>query len=430
VKTIRSWDDGFAAEVAALRERGESDSGGVEEKVREIIADVRGQGDSALVEMAARFDGATLTPGTIRVPAADIAAARRTVDPEVIALIERAAERIRLFHREQMRRSWFVTDETGSLYGQNFSPVESAGLYVPGGKAVYPSTVLMNAIPAQVAGVRRIVICTPATGGEINPLVLATADVLGIGEIYRVGGAQAVAAMAWGTAAVPRVDKIVGPGNIWVATAKKMVYGRVSIDSIAGPSEIFVIADAGADPEWVAADLLSQAEHDEMASSVLLTDCAELAARVEAALAAQVATLARRDIAVKSLASRGRIIIVRDITEAFDLANELGPEHLEVLTADPLRWLARARYAGSVFFGPYTPEAVGDYLAGPNHVLPTGGAARFSSSLGVDDFLVRSNVLAVTERGFLEMADGVARFADLEGLDAHARSVRLRRTGK
>lgn len=422
-------DDAWQNVLAALEQRGGVDLSGVEATVQGILDDVRRRGDQALVELAARFDGATLTPSTLAVSSEEFRQAEMEVDRDTLDLLRLAEERIRRFHRHQVRRSWFTTEEDGTLMGQLWSPMESAGLYVPGGKAVYPSTVLMNAIPAQEAGVRRIAICTPATGGRVNPLVLVAARILGIGEVYKVGGAQAVAALAFGTAAIPRVDKIVGPGNIYVAAAKRAVYGRVSIDSIAGPSEIFVVADRTADPAWVAADLLSQAEHDEMATTVLLTDSPDLAERVEGELLRQLPTLPRRQIAESSLGERGYLLVVENLAAAFELVNRFGPEHLEVLTEDPLGWLPRVRYVGSAFFGPHTPEALGDYLAGPNHVLPTGGAARFSSSLGVDDFMVRGNVLSFGRRGFDLLANQVVRFAELEGLTAHARSAALRRSG-
>ncbi len=427
MKKTASWHTGFEAFLKDLGERGQKDFSAVDAQVGLIIEEVRKRGDKALIELSARFDGARLTNKTLRVSPAEVRAALRKVAAGTVSLLQEAAARIWKFHREQVRRSWTITDDEGTLLGQNISPVESAGLYVPGGKAAYPSSVLMNAIPAQVAGVKRLVICTPAPGGSVNPLVLAAAELLGIGEVYKVGGAQAVAAMAYGTRTIRPVDKIVGPGNIYVAAAKKAVFGKVSIDMIAGPSEVFIIADRTADPDYVAADLLSQAEHDQMASCVLLTDSKRLAGKMEKKLAVQLAALPRRRIAEAALRDRGAIIIVRSITEAFDLANRLGPEHLEVLVENPLEWLTRAKYAGSVFFGPWTPEPLGDYLAGPNHVLPTGGAARFSSSLGVDDFLVRSNVLCFKPGGFFRLAPKVSRFAELEGLDAHARSVKIRK---
>ncbi len=427
MKRIRTGERGTEEVLEALARRGEADFGGVEKQVREIIADVRKKGDDALFDLARKFDGTDLTPATLRITSAEMAEAVEATPPEIIGIMRAAADRIRNFHREQVRRSWFVTDERGGILGQRIVPMASAGLYVPGGTAVYPSTVLMNAIPARVAGVGRIVMCTPASKGRVNPLVLAAADIAGVREIYKTGGAQAIAAMAYGTASIEPVSKIVGPGNIWVAMAKRLVYGRVSIDSIAGPSEVFVIADSGADPEFIAADLLSQAEHDVMATCLLLTDSAACADRVEMALERQLASLPRRDLAGKSLADRGWIILVGSIDEAVHISNRLGPEHLEVMVQDPLALLPAITYAGSVFLGPWTPEAVGDYIAGPNHVLPTGGAARFSSGLGVDDFVVRSNVIHLKRGGFDELAEMAATFAELEGLDAHARSIRIRR---
>ncbi len=427
MKRIRTGERGTEEVLEALARRGEADFGGVEKQVREIIADVRKRGDDALFDLAREFDATDLTPATLRITAAEVAEAVETTPPEILGIMRAAAGRIMNFHREQVRRSWFVTDEQGGILGQRIVPMASAGLYVPGGTAVYPSTVLMNAIPARVAGVGRIVMCTPASNGRVNPLVLAAADIAGVREIYKTGGAQAIAAMAYGTASIEPVSKIVGPGNIWVAMAKRLVYGRVSIDSIAGPSEVFVIADDSADPEFIAADLLSQAEHDVMATCLLLTDSPACADRVEMALERQLASLPRRDLAGKSLADRGWIILAGSIDEAVRISNRLGPEHLEVMVQDPLALLPAITYAGSVFLGPWTPEAIGDYIAGPNHVLPTGGAARFSSGLGVDDFIVRSNVIHFKRRGFDELAEMAATFAELEGLDAHARSIRVRR---
>lgn len=427
MKRINSRQKDFEVLLGALVDRGQVDFSGVEDDVRKIIGEVRERGDAALVEMAAAYDNAVLSEETLKVDVKEMESAYQKVDNDTVELISEAGGRIRAFHQNQKRRSWFVSDEHGDLLGQNISPVESAGLYVPGGKAVYPSTVLMNAIPAQVAGVEKIIICTPAPGGSVHPLVLVTADLLGIREVYKAGGAQAIAAMAYGTRTIPRVDKIVGPGNIYVAAAKRAVYGKVSIDMIAGPSEVFIIADEGADPSYIAADLLSQAEHDEMASCVLITTSEDLAGKVERELETQLAELKRKSIAGKALDERGYVIIVDGIDEAFDIANNLGPEHLEVLVENPLEWILRARFAGSAFFGPYTPEPIGDYMAGPNHVLPTGGAARFSSPLGVDDFMVRSNIIHLNPDGFDNLAGRVARFADLEGLEAHARSVRIRK---
>jgi histidinol dehydrogenase len=427
MRRIATGEGDFEGILESLARRGESDFGDVEETVREIIADVRKRGDDALIDLASRFDATSLTPQTLRVAPGEIDEAVAGTPPEVLELMRSAAGRIRDFHREQVRRSWFVTDDLGGILGQHIVPMASAGLYVPGGTAVYPSTVLMNAIPALVAGVGRIAICTPARNGRVNPLVLAAADVVGVREIYKTGGAQAIAAMAYGTAAIAPVSKIVGPGNIWVAMAKRLVYGRVSIDSIAGPSEVFIVADDSADPEFVAADLLSQAEHDVMATCVLLTDSAALADRVTAAVGRQVAHLTRRELAMKSLQDRGWIILTATIEEAVRISNRLGPEHLEILVRDPLSQLPAITYAGSVFLGPWTPEPIGDYIAGPNHVLPTGGAARFSSSLGVDDFVVRSNIVHLKREGFEILAGMAATFADLEGLDAHARSIRIRK---
>jgi histidinol dehydrogenase len=430
MKKLKSSRKNFEEDLKPFLERGEVDYSAVEPVVREIIDRVRLEGDDALLEMAARFDGANLTRRSLKVSKTEIRQAYRKMNKEAVALVDEAALNIRKFHREQLRRSWYVTDEDGTILGQNISPMESAGLYVPGGTAPYPSSLLMNAVPAQVAGVEKLVVTTPATGGVVHPLILVAADRLGIGDIFKVGGAQAVAALAYGTDSIPKVDKIVGPGNIYVSSAKRAVYGMVDIDMIAGPSEIFIVADDSADPSQVAADLLSQAEHDLMATSILITVSEKLALQVDKALKKQLAILSRAEMARTALEDRGATILVRSIDEAFDLVERLGPEHLEVLVEDPLMWLPRIKYSGSTFIGPHTPEALGDYLAGPNHVLPTGGASRFSSPLGVDDFLVMTNILYFRPAGFQKLAMKTIKFAELEGLDAHALSVKTRLKGK
>jgi len=429
MKTVRSREREFREMLTCLERRGRRDSSAVEEPVAEILHDVQERGDAAVAEYTEKFDRVRLRPDGFPVGRKEVRQAYRKVPREVLALFEESAARIRSFHERQRSESWFDAADDGTLLGQLVTPIGRVGLYVPGGKAAYPSSVLMNAVPAQVAGVRSLAICTPAPGGVLNPHVLVVADLLGLEEIYRVGGAQAVGAMAYGTATIPRVDKIVGPGNIYVATAKKLVFGVVDIDMIAGPSEILILADGGADPRHVAADLLSQAEHDELATCVLVTDSPKLAERSLVEIERQVDALPRPDIARAALRGQGLIMIVRDLAEGMAVANAVAPEHFELLVEEPLRWLPFIRNAGSVFLGSHTPEALGDYLAGPNHVLPTGGTARFFSTLGTPDFQKRSNIMSFSKEQFDAMAGKVVRFARLEGLEAHARSV-LARGGK
>lgn len=429
MKIVKAGEKGWKAFLASLADRGAADGRDVEGKVREILQDVRRRGDKALAEYTEEFDGNRLDPAELAVSPGEVEKAYRKVPRKVLDLLEKAARRIRDFHSRQKAESWFATEGAGTLLGQLVTPLDRVGLYVPGGKASYPSSVLMNAIPAQVAGVSSLAVCTPAPGGRLNPYVLVAADMLGIDEIYRVGGAQAVGAMAYGTRTIARVDKIVGPGNIFVATAKQLVYGQVDIDMIAGPSEILIIADDTADPSCIAADLLSQAEHDEMAVCLLLTDSAGLAGSVRVEVQRRIDDLPRgpRERARTAIEGQGAIVIVRNIDEALRVSNTVAPEHLEIITADPLSRLPAVRNAGSIFIGPYTPEPLGDYLAGPNHVLPTGGTARFFSTLGVDSFQKRSNVLYFSEGDLARMSSDVERFARLEGLEAHARSVAARK---
>ncbi|HWR98269.1 MAG TPA: histidinol dehydrogenase [Candidatus Methanoperedens sp.] len=429
MKTVRSGDREFREMMTCLERRGRRDASAVEEPVAEILREVQQRGDAAVAEYTERFDRIRLRPEAFLVGRKEVRQAYRKVPRDLLALFEEAAARIRSFHARQRVESWFEASDDGTLLGQLVTPIGRVGLYVPGGKAAYPSSVLMNAVPAQVAGVRSLAICTPAPGGVLNPHVLVVADLLGLEEIYRIGGAQAVGAMAFGTATIPRVDKIVGPGNIYVATAKKLVFGEVDIDMVAGPSEILILADAGADPRHVAADLLSQAEHDELATCVLVTDSPKLAARTLVEIERQVDALPRPQIARGALRGQGLIMVVRDLREGMDVANVIAPEHLELLVEEPLRLLPFVRNAGSVFLGAHTPEALGDYLAGPNHVLPTGGTARFFSTLGTPDFQKRSNIMAFSKAQFDALAAKVVRFARLEGLEAHARSV-LARGGK
>jgi histidinol dehydrogenase len=426
MKTVRSRDREFREMLTCLERRGRRDSSAVEEPVAEILREVQLRGDAAVAEYTERFDRVRLEPAAFPVGRKEVRQAYRKVPRDLLALFEESAARIRSFHERQRSESWFEASDDGTLLGQLVTPIGRVGLYVPGGKAAYPSSVLMNAVPAQVAGVRSLAICTPAPGGVLNPHVLVVADMLGLEEIYRVGGAQAVGAMAFGTATIPRVDKIVGPGNIYVATAKKLVFGEVDIDMVAGPSEILILADASADPRHVAADLLSQAEHDELATCVLVTDSPKLAERALVEVERQVDALPRPDIARAALRGQGLIMVVRDLREGMEVANAVAPEHFELLVEEPLRLLPFIRNAGSVFLGKHTPEALGDYLAGPNHVLPTGGTARFFSTLGTPDFQKRSNIMAFSRSQFDAMADKVVRFARLEGLEAHARSVLVR----
>lgn len=396
--------------------------------VAEIIADVRQNGDAALRKYNEKFDKYTCE--SLEVSEEEFAAAMAAVPAEYLRVLERSAGNIREYHLRQVRHDYIVTAEDGSVLGQRVLPMARVGLYVPGGTAAYPSSVLMNCIPAKIAGVGEIVMTTPASGGEVSPAILAAAKVAGVDRVFKVGGAQAVAALAYGTESVPRVDKIVGPGNAFVAEAKRQVYGQVAIDMIAGPSEILIVADGTADPAWLAADMLSQAEHDRLATAILITDSAALAEKTAAELDKQLEILPRKDIAGASLEANGKIIVTDDLSEAVDIANEIAPEHLELCVEQPFDWLGRVRNAGSVFLGHYCPEPLGDYLSGTNHTLPTMGTARFSSPLGVDDFVKRSYFSYYTAAGLESVADDVALFADTEGLHAHAVSATIRRRGR
>ena len=411
---------------AEIFDRGEVRTN-VEAAVAAIIADVRSRGDRALLDYAERFDGGA--PEALEVTREEIEAGYNAVDPELIAIMEAAAENIRAFHSRQVRNSFIITEECGRVLGQRVVPIEKVGLYVPGGTAAYPSTVLMDAIPAKIAGAGEIVIVTPAKGGAIPPVILAAARIAGVDRIFRTGGAQAIAALAYGTESVPRVDKIVGPGNAYVAEAKKQVFGQVNIDMIAGPSEILVVADGNSDPRHLAADLLSQAEHDRMASAVLVTDSLALAEATADEIEKELQTLPREDIARESIEKRGKIIVCGDILTAVDVANEIAPEHLELCVDDPFALLGKVKNAGSVFMGRNCPEAMGDYFAGPNHTLPTGGTARFSSPLSVDDFVKKIQYSYYTRESLSEVYEKVAKFARAEGLEAHARSVESRFEG-
>ena len=426
IRILRADGDEGTAFLKELAVRRAAVSAEAEEVVRPILTEVREKGDTALLEYARRFDGASLTPGTLRVTPDEVKQAFDHLQPEVIEALRLAAARIEQFHRRQLPHSWFLTEE-GAVLGQLCRPLDAVGIYVPGGKAVYPSTVLMNGVPAAVAGVERRVLCTPVTAGlTVHPAVLVAASLAGIAEIYKVGGAQAIAALAYGTDSIPRVDKIVGPGNMYVATAKRLVAGVVGIDGIAGPTEVVVVADETGDPAYIGADLLAQAEHDEMAMTVCITVSEALAKAVVVELKRQLADLPRRRIAEASLAHNGAVLVVPTLAAAFALVNRIAPEHVELHCQDPWSHLDRIRHAGAVFVGAFSPEALGDYLAGPNHVLPTGGTARFASPLSVEDFLHRTSLLHFTEEGLKRLAGPAVTLASLEGLDGHARAVRIR----
>ena len=419
-------DPGFAAGFAALLATARETTEQVDAAVAAIIAEIRARGDAALCDYTARFDRMRLDPAGLRVTPAEIAAAVAAIPAELAAALDLAATRIAAFHSAQMPADLRMSDEAGLVLGMRWGALDAVGIYVPGGKAAYPSSVLMNAIPARIAGVGRIAMCVPTPGGVLNPLVLAAAARAGVDEIYRVGGAQAIAALAFGTATIAPVDRIVGPGNAYVAEAKRQVFGRVGIDSVAGPSEVVILADAANDPRLVAVDLLAQAEHDEAAQAILITDSPTLATAVAAAVAAELRSLPRAAIAGASWDAHGAIILVRDWNEATDLVNRLAPEHLELLLADPESAFARIRHAGAVFLGGFCPEAVGDYIAGPNHVLPTGRTARFASGLSVFDFLKRTTWVAADQAALDAVGPAAVALAEAEGLGAHARSIALR----
>jgi histidinol dehydrogenase len=400
--------------------------------VDEILRAVRERGDTALLELTERFDGLTVPAVTaLAIPRGDLEAAERAVAPSVRAALAYAAERIDRYHAAALPKTWRITDEHGSILGQEVRALERVGIYVPGGRAAYPSTVLMTAVPARVAGVPEIVLVTPpGRDGRIDPTVLAAARIAGVTEAWRLGGAQAIAALAYGTATIRKVDKVVGPGNIYVALAKSRVFGDVGIDMVAGPSEVLVIADGEADPEWIAADLLAQAEHDPMARAVLVTDAPGLVPRVARALASQLGRLTRKDIAAQSLQTNGALVLVGSLEEAAELANRLAPEHLELLVRVPQALLPRVRHAGAIFVGGRTPEVVGDYVAGPSHVLPTAGTARFSSPLGVEDFVKRSSVIEYSSAGLQAALGHLRTLADIEGLGGHRAAADVRAGGE
>lgn len=416
------FSERFAAFLSMKREV----SRDIDIAARAIVEDVAARGDAALIEATAKFDRLTLTAGTLRVSAEEIAAATAACDPKTIEALKLARDRIETYHRRQLPKDERFTDALGVELGWRWSAVDAAGLYVPGGTAAYPSSVLMNAVPAKVAGVERVVMVVPSPDGKLNPLVLAAASLSGITEVYRVGGAQAVAALAYGTATIKPVAKIVGPGNAYVAAAKRIVFGKVGIDMIAGPSEVLVMADRTGNADWIAADLLAQAEHDVNAQSILLTDDEELAANVERAVEAQLTTLPRAGIARPSWNDFGAIILVKSMDEALPLADAIAAEHLEIMTADSEGLAARVRNAGAIFIGPHTPEAIGDYVGGSNHVLPTARSARFSSALSVLDFMKRTSILKCGPDQLRALGPAAMTLGVAEGLDAHARSVGLR----
>ena len=397
------------------------------DRVQNIIDDVKENGDEALFRLTRQFDGAEISASNIRVTPAEIEAAYSYVDPELVEVIRRAISNIRSYHEKQKRNSWFDSTAEGTLLGQKITPLASTGVYVPGGKAAYPSSVLMNIVPAKVAGVEKtVMVSPPGKDGKLNPGTLVAANEAGADEIYKVGGAQAIAALAYGTESIPKTDKIVGPGNIYVALAKKAVYGFVSIDSIAGPSEVLVIADETANPRWVAADLLSQAEHDELASAILVTTSEEIAQKVAEEIDGFLNVLSRSSIIRSSLDNYGHILIAQNLDEAIEIANEIASEHLEIVTKDPFEVMTKIRNAGAIFIGEYSSEPLGDYFAGPNHILPTNGTAKFFSPLSVDDFVKKSSIIYYSRQALKRDAEDIITFAEAESLTAHANSIKVR----
>lgn len=426
MKIIRADAPDFRDFFQRLRQRGGSFSPEIISSVARIVHDVSVQGDEALFRYTKQFDGHDLTAETVEVTDDEKQEALKKVKPEDREVIGLAARRIEEYHRHQFAQGWSMVDQEGAEMGQLVLPLRRAGIYAPGGKAFYPSTLLMAAIPARLAGVREIILVSPVKRGQLNPLIAESAEVAGVDRIFKIGGAQAIAALAYGTQTVPRVDKIVGPGNAYVASAKKLVFGQVAIDMIAGPSEVVIIADETANPAFVAADMLAQAEHDEMAAAILMTSYPDLADAVAAEIQKQLQKLPKKEIIQKSLLQCGAIIITSDVFQAVELANLFAPEHLELMVENPKGSLVQVRNAGSVFLGSYTPEALGDYIAGTNHILPTEGTARFSSPLGVYDFYKRMSVLSFPRAAFEKLSGPTSHFARMEGLDAHASSVDVR----
>jgi histidinol dehydrogenase len=430
MKIIDSQQKDIVAELKRIINRGETATEEVAIVVKEVVERVRKHGDPAVLEYTQKFDRVTLALKDLKISPEEIRNAYTKVETKKVDALKCAAQNIRAFHEKQKINSWVSQEADGVILGQLARPIQSAGVYVPGGKACYPSTVLMNVIPAKVAGVEQLIMCSPVPGGTMNPYILVAADIAGVSDIYKIGGAQAIAAMAYGTASIPKVDKIVGPGNIYVATAKRYVFGQVDIDMIAGPSEILVIADHSANPTFVASDLLSQAEHDELASSMLVTTSRELAEKVSAEIERQLANLSRKEIARKAIDRFGVIVIVGDLQEAAGVSNAIAPEHLELAVEKPFELLALIKNAGAIFLGHYTPESVGDYIAGPNHVLPTGGTARFFSPLSTDSFMKKSSLIFYTKEGLDKVGEAVMQIAEVEGLEAHGNTIRVRMTKK
>jgi histidinol dehydrogenase len=429
MKFLDIRDSDFESQFGSILARGEEVGREVETTVAAIISDVRGRGDAALLEYTEKFDRLALKAPELEISEGEVEKAFSLVQDADLAALRLAVERVGRFHAKQKSESWFTNEEPDVILGQMVRPLERVGIYIPGGKACYPSSVIMNAVPAKVAGVREVIMAVPTPGGEINPHVLVAAKLSGVDRIFRIGGAQAVAALAYGTETVPRVDKITGPGNIYVATAKKLVFGRVGIDMIAGPSEILVINDGSGNPAHIAADLLSQAEHDELASSILITTDRSFAERVHAEVEKQLQKLSRQEIARKSWDQYGAVIVAGNLEEAVEFSNRIAPEHLELAVGDPFAVLPGIRNAGAVFLGHFTPEAAGDYLAGPNHTLPTAGTARFFSPLSVDDFVKKSSLVYFSEAGLKRLGEPIVRIAGLEGLEAHGKSVSIRING-
>ncbi|MFA6188823.1 MAG: histidinol dehydrogenase [Sulfuricurvum sp.] len=424
---IQSSDANFETVFSDLLNRGKMDMEQVSVVVKGLIDEIRSSEDDALIAHIEKFDRWTPKKGAdLRIHTADMKAAYEALEPDLKSALHLAYDRIRAYHEKQLPRSWFDTEANGTILGQKVTPVDRAGLYIPGGKAAYPSSLLMNVIPAQVAGVEQIIVCTPTPDNEPNALLLAACHLCGVSEVFKVGGASAIAAMAYGTQTIPKVDVITGPGNIFVATAKKMVFGEVNIDMIAGPSEIGILADETADPRHIAIDLLSQAEHDEMASSILITTSQAIADQTALEIEIWLKQLPREVIARKSIEERAAIIIVPTMEEAVSLMNQIAPEHLEVVTVNPFELLPSIKHAGAIFLGPNTPEAIGDYVAGPNHTLPTGGTARFYSPLGVENFMKKSSIIAFSRQAINEIGEACALIANTEGLGAHEASIRCR----
>ena len=427
MKIFYSSDDTFEANFNALLERGKMDIEGVTGIVAGLLKEIQTEGNSALKAQIARFDRwEPKEDAELMVSTEAMAKAYNAIDAELRDALKLAYDRIKTYHEKLMPKTWMDKEANGTILGQKVTPVDRAGLYIPGGKAAYPSSLLMNVIPAQVAGVEEIVVCTPAPDNELNELLLAACHLCGVSKVFKVGGASAIGGMAYGTETIPKVDVITGPGNIFVATAKKLVYGEVNIDMIAGPSEIGILADESAREDYLAIDLLSQAEHDEMASSILITTESELANRVSDKVEEFLGTLSREEIARKSIEERGAIIVTSDMDEAIDLMNEIAPEHLEVVTKDPMSLLDKIKHAGAIFLGENTPEPIGDYIAGPNHTLPTGGTAKFYSPLSVEHFLKKSSIISMSKEGIKEIGEQCALIANTEGLTAHEESVRIR----